>query len=92
MTTLILQSDGPSLSIRPRSNSNDDVPRLTGETVSTTHPRMGNETEQSIDTEPSETQTNDEHLDTSLDETSPTHATEPTTATTRTDNCIENFE
>ena len=65
---------------------------LTGETVSTTHPRMGNETEQSIDTEPSETQTNDKHPDTSLDETSPTHATEPTTATTRTDNCIENFE
>ena len=65
---------------------------LTGETVSTTHPRMGNEIEQSIETEPSETQTNDEHLDTSLDETSPTHTTEPTTATTRTDNCIENFE
>jgi hypothetical protein len=65
---------------------------LTGETVSTTHSRMGNEIEQSIDTEPSETQTNDEHLDTSLDETSPTHANKPTTATTGTDNCIEIFE
>ena len=63
---------------------------LTGETVSTTHPRMGNEIEQSIDTESSETQTNDEHLDTSLDETSPTQATKPTTATTGADNCIEN--
>ena len=51
---------------------------------------MGNEIEQSIETEPSETQTNDEHLDTSLDETSPTHATEPTTATTGANNCIEN--
>ena len=61
---------------------------LTGETVSTTHPRMGNEIEQSIDTESSETQTNDEHLDTSLDETSPTHATETITATTGTDNCM----
>ena len=66
---------------------------LTGETVSTTHPRMGNEIEQSIDTEPSETQTDDEHLDTSLDETSPTHAIEPTTAITWADNCIgNNFE
>ena len=31
------------------------------------------ESDKSIETEPSETQTNDDHLDTSLDEPSPTH-------------------
>ena len=81
------------------SSSEDEVPNLfpnglslrTGETVSTTHPRMGNEIEQSTDTEePSEpTQTNDEHLDTSLDETSPTHPDETLPADTGATNTAE---
>ena len=51
---------------------------LTGETVSTTNPNIGNAIGQSIDTDPLETQTDDNHLDTSLDETPPTHANKPT--------------
>ena len=51
---------------------------MTGETVSTTNPHIGNAIGQSIDTDPLETQTDDNHLDTSLDETPPTHANKPT--------------
>jgi len=83
--------DGPTLEpiLEPTSE-----PKLEPTSEPTSEPTLEPTSEPTSEPilEPTEkNQTDDDHLDTSLDETSPTHANEPTTAATRADNFIENF-